>query len=104
MVGREKEPDILFRAVSMAFFGKKGVYTRKKGLDHETNKALLLQHIRDNGREGSKLTELMQVLPALSSSQVQGLLRSLQAQGKIIVQGRTKGALWFPSSGKVGRI
>lgn len=104
VVGRGKGARYILSRSFYGFLGKKGVYTRKKGLDHETNKALLLQHIRDNRREGSRLTELMQVLPALSSSQVQGLLRSLQAQGKIVVQGRTKGALWFPGSGKDERI
>jgi ATP-dependent DNA helicase RecG len=30
------------------FVDRKGVYTRKRGLDRETNKQLLLKHIRDN--------------------------------------------------------
>jgi len=37
------------------FLGEKGVYTRKRGLDRETNKALLLRHIQDNKRTGSPL-------------------------------------------------
>jgi ATP-dependent DNA helicase RecG len=39
------------------FIGKKGVYTRKRGLDRGTNKALLLKHISDNDREGSRFRE-----------------------------------------------
>ena len=65
--------------LSRRFYGfvrKKGVYTRKKGLDREQNKTLLLKHIIDNGAEGSPLSELLQVLPALTPSQVQSLLKA----------------------------
>ena len=46
--------------------GKPGVHTRIVGLDRETNKELLLKHIRDNGDKGTPLKELLQVLPNLS--------------------------------------
>ena len=32
------------------YIGKAGTYTRKRGLDRETNKELLLKHIRGNRR------------------------------------------------------
>jgi hypothetical protein len=48
--------------------GVRGVYTRKKGLDHETNKALLEKHLQMQGADGAPLAELLQVLPALGSS------------------------------------
>jgi ATP-dependent DNA helicase RecG len=41
-----------------AAIGQKGVHTRKKGLDRETQKALLLKHIKANENEGTKLEEL----------------------------------------------
>ena len=85
-----------------AFLGQKGVYTRQRGLDRETNKALLLKHILDNAQEGSQLSELVQVLPALSSDQVQWLLRELQVEGQIHRVGRTKGARWYPGSAEAG--
>ena len=78
--------------------GEKGTYTRKKGLDRETNKALLLKHIRENRKTGSRLKELMQVLPALSMPQVQTLLRELKSEGKIYLVGKTRSALWYPDS------
>lgn len=77
--------------------GKKGVYTRKRWLDRETQKALLLKHIHDSRLEGSKLEEMHQVLPGRARSQIQVLLRELKTEGKIRVQGRTKGARWFPN-------
>ena len=76
---------------------KKGVYTWKRGLDRETNKELLLKHIRENAREGSRLYELMQVLPTCSRNQVQSLLRQLMTEGVVYKEGRTKGALWHPT-------
>ena len=77
---------------------EKGAYTRKKGLDRETNKALLLKHIKGNRNSGSRLKELMQVLPALSMPQVQTLLRELKSEGNIHAVGRTRSALWYPGS------
>jgi ATP-dependent DNA helicase RecG len=77
--------------------GKKGVFTRKKGLDRETNKALLLKHIKDNKKTGTKLEELLQVLPALTYNQVQTLMKELKAEEVVYVVGKTRGALWFPS-------
>ena len=79
------------------FLGKKGVYTRKRGLDRETNKALLLKHIQDNQQEGSKLQELMQVLPALSHDQVQKLLQALKAEGRVYNAGYANAARWYPN-------
>ena len=77
---------------------EKGAYTRKKGLDRETNKALLLKHIKENRDSGSRLKELMQVLPALTMPQVQTLLRELKSEGEIHKVGSTRAALWYPGS------
>jgi ATP-dependent DNA helicase RecG len=85
-----------------SFLGKRGVYTRKRGLDRETNKALLLKHIQDNQQEGSKLQELMQVLPDLSRDQVQILLRELKTEGRIHNVGHTKAARWYPGQPQTG--
>ena len=85
---------ILSRAF-YSFLGQKGVYTRKRGLDRETNKALLLKHIEDNNTDGSKLDELLQVLPSLSRDQVQSLLRELKRDALAFNLGRTKAARWY---------
>jgi ATP-dependent DNA helicase RecG len=79
------------------FLGKRGVYTRKRGLDRETNKALLLKHIHDNAKNGSPLRELRDVLPALSPYQIQRLLREIKDEGKARTVGTTKAARWFPA-------
>lgn len=97
-VGRGKGVRYILSRRLYGFLGKKGVYTRKRGLDRETNKELLLKHIRDNRRAGSQLEELAQVLPALSRHQVQSLLRELKAEGRLHNVGRTRAARWYRGS------
>ena len=46
--------------------GKPGVHTRLVGLDRNTNKELILKHIRKNGVKGTPLKELRHVLPGHS--------------------------------------
>lgn len=79
--------------------GKKGTYTRKKGLDRDTQKELLLKHIRESKPEGTPLSELGQVLPARSLSQIQVFLRELRKAGKIEPHGRAKQGRWFAKNG-----
>lgn len=78
------------------FLGKRAVYTRHRGLDRETNKALLLKHIQDNRADGSRFSELKEVLPALSESSVKRLLLELRQEGHIHVIGRTNAGKWYP--------
>lgn len=77
------------------FLGRAGAYTRRRGLDRETNKALLLRHIEDCGSDGAVLRDLQQVLPDLSRGQIQTLLRELKRDEQIEVHGVTKSARWF---------
>jgi len=76
--------------------GAKGIYTRRKGLDRDEKKALLLKHICENESSGGTMTEFQQVLPSLSRSQIQVLLRELKSGKKIALKGLKKGARWFP--------
>lgn len=77
------------------FLGKQGVHTRKRGLDRDTNKELLVKHIATRPELGSPLNELRQVLPSLTPAQVQGLLRELRREGRIHSVGHTKAGRWF---------
>lgn len=85
-----------------AFLGERGTYTRKRGLDRPTNRALLLKHIEDNQQDGSQLRELMQVLPAMSRDQVQSLLRELKSAGQVHPMGQTKASRWYPGPAPAG--
>ncbi len=73
---------------------------RRRGLDRETNKALLLQHIKNSAEMGTRLEELQQVLPGLSRDQVRTLLRELKRDGLVYVCGITKAARWFTGGQK----
>lgn len=95
-VGRGRGVRYVLARQFYAFLGQKGVYTRKLGLDRETNKMLLLKHIRENQKDGSKLRELMQVLPSFSRGQVQKLLKELRKEHRIHHIGSTRAALWYP--------
>jgi ATP-dependent DNA helicase RecG len=79
-----------------ASLGKSGSYTQRRGLDHETNKALLVAHLSASAVAGAPLSELCQVLPAQSTSAVRRLLRELRSEGRATLRGLRKAARWFP--------
>lgn len=97
-IGRGRGTRYLLVQGLYAALGGKGVYTRKKGLDRGTNKALLLQHIRDSIATGARMDEFRQVLPALGRSQIQVLLRELRMERLVHSVGATKAARWLPGS------
>jgi ATP-dependent DNA helicase RecG len=96
--GRGRGVSYLLSRSFYAALGRKGTYTRRRGLDRETNKALLLKHIRDNQQEGAPMKELRQVLPALSERTIRYLLNELRKQGKIKSKGDFRWVLWYPVS------
>ncbi len=91
-IGRRKY--ILSKSLYKAA-GKAVVNTRLIGLDRETNKELLLKHIRNNNVSGSSFNELQKVLPGQTRNELQVLMRELKAEGKVICKGRTSAARWF---------
>ena len=91
-IGRKKY--ILARSLYAAA-GKAGVHTRQVGLDRDTNKELLLKHIRENNDVGTPFKELQQVLPALTRGRIQALMIELKEEGKVICKGKTSAARWF---------
>lgn len=95
-IGRGRGVKYVLARQFYRFLGRKGAYTRRTGLDRNTNKELLVKHLRENQQEGSRLEELIQVLPALSRPQVQTLLRELRSEGRARVSGKTRAARWFP--------
>ena len=84
---------ILSRALSQAI-GESATYTRRKGLDQEEGKLLLLKHLEHKGEAGAPLAELAQVLPSKSKRQVQHLLNRLADDGKALAPRRGPGAAW----------
>ena len=86
-------PWILSRKLYAAV-GQQGIHTRKKGLDRETNKALLIKHIQSSEPSGAKMNELLQVLPSLDRHHVRSLLLELETESRIFVRGITNAARW----------
>lgn len=95
-VGRKK---VLVARKYYKKVGKPGTFTRLKGLDAETNKVLLKQHMRDGGNPGVKLSEFQGVLPALDVRQIQWLLQDMRKAGDVLSIGRTNAARWYLSEG-----
>jgi len=77
-----------------AAVGQQGVHTRKKGLDRETNKELLIKHIQSSEPAGAKMIELLQVLPAFDRHHMRSLLLELKEERRISVSGTTNAARW----------
>ncbi len=99
-IGRGKGTRYILSKALYSELGAKGVHTRKKGLDHETNKTLLEQHLRSQSKTGAALSELVQVLPALSESKIQLLLNELREEGRVELNGLRRWARWHPSDPK----
>jgi ATP-dependent DNA helicase RecG len=76
------------------FTGRKGSYTRRRGLDRETNKELLFKHLH-HYKKGS-LDEFHQVLPNLSRHQIYSLLKSLKNEKRIKFIGAKRDGHWEP--------
>ncbi len=77
--------------------GKRGSYTRRRGLDWEEHKALLVRHLRDAGEAGSPISELQQVLTSRSREQIRRMLRELRDEGRVQLVGVKRAARWFAS-------
>lgn len=98
-VGRGRGVRYVLSKKFYSFVGRRGSYTRRRGLDRDTNKALLTKHIREN--DGCRLQELRQVLPSLSQFQVQTLLRELKTGGQIHSVGTRNAGRWYSGPGQV---
>ena len=96
-VGHGRGARLLLSRRFYRHLGKAGVYTRKRGLDRETNKALLVRHLRETGPAGSPISELQQVLPAIPRSQLKRLLDELRQDGRVRLGGTRRGARWHSS-------
>ena len=75
--------------------GSPGSYTRLKGLDHETNKALLLKHLQDAGAAGAPIRDFEGVLPAQSRTNIRRMLTELRKEGRVDLQGNSRAQRWF---------
>jgi hypothetical protein len=96
-VGRGRGVRYLLSRRFHAVLGQRGVYTRRRGLDHDTNRELLARHLSENAQEGCPVAQLQQVIPHLSRRGVQRLLDDLRAAGRARLVGVGRGSRWFPT-------
>lgn len=94
-VGRGRGTRYLLARGFYAAIKQKGGYTRRKGLDRETNKALLLKHVQSSSPEGCAMVELQQVVPTVSRAFVKRLMDELRREGKVRLEGRRRWSRWF---------
>jgi len=105
-VGRGRGTRYLLAQRFYATSGEEALYTRRKGLDREQSKALLLKHLQAAFPEGCAMEELNQVVPALSRESVRRLLHELRREGKVRLEERRRWSRWFavkPPPGRNGR-
>jgi ATP-dependent DNA helicase RecG len=95
-MGRGRGTRYLLSRRFYAALGQKGAYTRRKGLDRQEYKELLVKHIRENAQTGSPISELHQVVPSVSSGNLKRLLIELRGEGRITLQGKRRWARWYP--------
>ncbi len=98
--GRGRGSRLIFSRRLYGHLGRPGSYTREKGLDRETNKALLLKHIRESGDAGASMKEFEQVLPALPRRQILLLLQEMRAAGESHAEGARRGTRWVAGRGE----
>ena len=89
-VGRGRGTRYLLSRRFYAALDRPGTYTRRRGLDNEESKALLVKHLRSCGPGGAPVSELEEVLPARSRRQIRRLLRELRKEGRVIILGERR--------------
>jgi len=93
-VSRGRGARLILSRTFVQAIGQAAAYTRRKGLDQEESKLLLLKHLVHKGEIGAPLDELLQVLSSKTKRQVQHLLRLLADDGKAVPPRRGRGGLW----------
>lgn len=94
-IGRGRGIRYLLSRRFYSALGQRGVHTRRRGLDREENKALLLRHLRECGHVGCQMSELQQVLPSRSRDEIKRLLNELRQEGLVRLAGERRGARWY---------
>lgn len=93
-VGRGRGVHYILSGKFYRLVGRNGTYTRKMGLDQETNKALLLKHLVRTGAVGAPMAEFEEVLPAVSRRNILRFLQDLRHEGKVHTKGSGRWVRW----------
>lgn len=79
--GRGKGSKYILSQKYYEYINKKGIYTRKRGLDSIEKRELILKHLRQNKK--ASRDEVNQIFPNLTRDQVYNLLRRLKKENLI---------------------
>ena len=93
-VGRGRGVRYILSGKFYRLVGRHGTYTRKRGLDQETNKALLVKHLERAGAAGAPMSVFEEVLPAVSRRTILRFLRDLRDEGKVEAKGSGRWVRW----------
>ncbi len=74
-----------------------GIHTRLTGLTRDAKKALILEHLKRNGR--GSMPEFAEAFPDIKSADISNLLRELRIENKIQHQGSRRIGHWTLASG-----
>ena len=96
LIGRGRGTRYILSKRFYTFAGQRGKYTRSRGLDRETNKALIVRHLELHGRRGT-IQEFEEVLPNLTRPQIHGLLKELKAEHRVRRVGGKRYGHWEKS-------
>jgi ATP-dependent DNA helicase RecG len=92
--GRGKGQRCFLSRALYEVMGTPGTHTRQQGLDYETNKELLLKHLRSCHGPGAKISELEQVLPAQSRASILRMLSDLREEGRVALIKGGRSSRW----------
>ena len=70
----------------------------KQAIERAQQKVTLFKRIVENEIVGTKLAELMELLPSLTRRQVQGLLQEMRDEKQIHIEGQNRAGRWFPGA------
>lgn len=78
VIGRGKGTKYILSHKYYEYINKKGIYTRKRGLENYEKRELILKHLRQNHKATRE--EINQIFPDLTRDQIYNLLRKLRKE------------------------
>lgn len=94
-LGRGKGQRFFLSRALYEAMGTPGTHTRQVGLDYETNKELLIKHLRSCADNGAKMAEMEQVLPAQSRRSILRMLNELKSENRVVQKGSGSSSHWL---------
>jgi len=98
VVGHGRGAHCILSRLLYSAMGRPGKYTRRKGLDKDENKALIMKHLRSSPN-GAVIGDLEDVLQNKTRGQIHALLRELVREGSVARTGNRRAGRWIAKRG-----